>query len=312
MTALPVPDFNFESDDDVVLPLPSPHCCSALSPAAAAAISESTGLMFDPKNPKSCTSNSAVYEARSADGSLWAAKISSHIRRAQIEAFNRNSLPSSQFLVKTVDLVVISPRAILQMEFCEGGDLNFMRMHSDTRKFPETVVWQLIHNIGSALAAIHSSGWMHLDVSPGNILNGNGMFKLADFGTLTEIGRFEQGREGAGPYASQEALEFPGRFQVSGQTDIFSFGVVLLEAISGKLAPRGGSKAYTKLRQEVILPGSKEYKCDCSYELVSLVNEMLFLDPAGRPTAAELVTRACEWEKGLNCTSSGERVRISV
>jgi serine/threonine protein kinase len=299
MAGIPVPVFDFDlDDDDGISSLISPRCFHSLSPATVTSIADETGLIFDPKTPKSCTSNSAVYEAHSRDGTLWAAKICSNIRRAQTEALNRNSLPPNQFLVSTIDLFIVSSKAILQLEYCEGGDLTFLRHSSPNQKFPEPAIWQLIHNISSALVVLHSSGWMHLDISPGNILSGNGVFKLADFGTLTEIGRFEEGSEGAGPYVSPEALEFPhGRFGVTGQTDIFSFGVVLLEMITGKAAPRGGSQGYSRLRQELVVLGSKEYRCECSRELIATVNAMLAVDPGRRPTAEELVRRACGPER---------------
>ncbi|KAH0793837.1 CAMK family protein kinase [Histomonas meleagridis] len=100
-----------------------------------------------------------------------------------------------------------------------------------------------------ALQILHSHELMHLDVSPGNILMTNdGHFKLADFGTLTKINHFTEGDEGAGPYVSPEALAYPnGIHLVTTATDIFlvleSF---LMEAVTGKNAPRGGSQSYAK------------------------------------------------------------------
>jgi membrane-associated tyrosine/threonine-specific cdc2-inhibitory kinase len=140
---------------------------------------------------------------------------------------------------------------------------------------------------------------MHLDVSPGNILRGQGLFKLADFGTLTQIEQFEEGKEGAGPYVSPEALDFPrGRFPVSTQTDIFSFAVVLLEVLTGKWAPRGGSLSYSSLRSGLIGIGSKGYECNCSPEMMTLVNQMLSIDPSQRPTAESLVETSANYTNG--------------
>ena len=152
----------------------------------------------------------------------------------------------------------------------------------------------MIHDIGNALFQLHNSGWMHLDVSPGNILVADDVFKLADFGTLTMIGKFVEGNEGAGPFVSPEALAFPcGQFPVGAPTDIFSFGVVLLESISRQLAPRGGCDGYAKLRRGDIMLGSPGYPTNgCTEELVSFVNLMLSVNPNNRPTAADLVVVA--------------------
>jgi serine/threonine protein kinase len=293
MTGFPIPDFDFDGgSDDCGTAGFSPASTSyyALSSHDLEAIFEASQLRFDPKHPKCCTSNSAVYHARAADGSSWAAKVTPHIRRAQEEAAKRLAIPASPFLVHTINVFVAASRALLQMEFCEIGDLNGIRASLPGKRFPEPIVWELINHIGNALLVVHMNGWIHLDVSPGNILRSDDMFKLADFGTLTPIDGFEEGNEGAGPYVSPEALDFPrGPFPVNSQTDIFSFGVVLLEVITGRLAPRGGSRSYSQLRRGLIGLGSRGYECDCSPRLATLVNQMLAGDPSQRPTSADLV-----------------------
>jgi membrane-associated tyrosine/threonine-specific cdc2-inhibitory kinase len=147
----------------------------------------------------------------------------------------------------------------------------------------------IIHDIGSALSVLHENGWMHLDVSPANILVADNVFKLADFGTMLEIGEFCIGCEGAGPYVSPEALDSVDLGNsVNGATDIFSLGVVLLECASGKQAPRGGESVYRELRNDGILLGSPGFPCDYSEELMCLVNRMLCSDPETRPRAEQL------------------------
>jgi serine/threonine protein kinase len=285
--------FNFDSSsDDDIAPLlsPVPPGYYSMSNQDLQAIFEISRLQFDPKNPRRCTSNSAVYHAQGPDGRAWAAKVTRHIRRAQDEAEKRRVIPNSPFLVETIDIFVTPSRALLQMEFCDDGDLYSIRTALPGKRLPEPVVWDLITHIGNALLVVHDSGWMHLDVSPGNILRSNDTFKLADFGTLTPIGEFHGGDEGAGPYVSQEALDFSsGQPIVNAQADIFSFGVVLLEVITGKRAPRGGPPSYSLLRRGLLGLGSEKYPCDCSQELVDLVNQMLAADPAQRPTSADLV-----------------------
>jgi serine/threonine protein kinase len=152
----------------------------------------------------------------------------------------------------------------------------------------EAEVWKLAHDIGTALSILHTGNWMHLDVSPGNILIGPRCFKLSDFGTLTQIGRFEAGMEGAGPYVSPEALSFPCGGAVTGQTDIFSLGLVLLEVVTGISAPRGGSPGYMQIRNGEIKLGVGKYTCSCSQRLIELINAMIDPDPGRRPTSSGL------------------------
>jgi serine/threonine protein kinase len=76
---------------------------------------------------------------------------------------------------------------------------------------------------------------------------------------------------------------------VTGQTDVFSFGVVLMEALTGQMAPRGGSEGYRRLRRGEIRVGVQPYLSDCSDDLAAIVNAMLSVDPAERPTPRQLV-----------------------
>jgi serine/threonine protein kinase len=204
------------------------------------------------------------------------------------EYLKRLKLPKdSDYLVRTLNLYRVSSKAILQMELCRHGDIS-------QGHFDEVTVWKLIHDVGNGLCQIHQLGWMHLDVSPSNILRDDQIFKLADFGTLTKIGDFVEGNEGAGPYVSPEALAFPyGRNPVNAQTDIFSFGAVLLETLTGQLSPRGGSDGYRKLRRGELGLGSPGYTCSCSDDMTILVNAMLSTNPNCRPTSQDLVEIAC-------------------
>jgi serine/threonine protein kinase len=296
MTGFPVPDFGSDTDDDMpfrdLSPVPPPRL--DLTRQDFTELSAKSGLTFNPEERRSSTSNSYVYVAQSADGRRWAVKITPHASRAELEASNRKALPENEFIVWTVDIFLVRSKALLQMELCEDGDLNSILGSMPDHRLPERDAWQLLFNIANAFIVLHERGWMHLDVSPGNILRGGGLFKLADFGTLTKIGHFAEGNEGAGPYVSPEALAFPNsEFEVNGQTDIFSFGVVMLEMVTGRLAPRGGTSTnYLPLRCGEIQLGSGRYECDCSMELRVIVNEMLARDPSERPTARDLLERA--------------------
>ncbi|KAH0786160.1 CAMK family protein kinase [Histomonas meleagridis] len=279
----PTPDFDFD-DDEEELPIFAqiPGSSHLLTPEEYDELCTNNEIQLT-ETPIRCTNNSAVYTACSQrDNSAYAIKISEHKKRIREEFLKSAQLPDSPFLVKSIACIESPTKALLQMELCEEGDISGLTLN-------EGQVWQLIHDIGSALKVIHYSGMMHLDISPGNILRSFGHYKLADFGTLKQIGTFTEGDEGAGPYVSPEALAYPGIYPVTAQTDIFSFGVVLLEVLTGKSAPRGGSQGYSKLRNGEIKIGSGGYIADCSEHLENLVNAMLSSDPNIRPTSEALV-----------------------
>lgn len=91
--------------------------------------------------------------------------------------------------------------------------------------------------IADALATAHLAGVIHRDIKPENLLiTENGQVKLADFGIarvpnadLTKEGQFL----GTPCYSAPETLR-TGEY--SEQSDLFSFGAVIYEAVSGERA----------------------------------------------------------------------------
>ena len=114
--------------------------------------------------------------------------------------------------------------------------------------------------MADALAAAHAAGIVHRDLKPGNIMvTENGVVKVLDFGlaklteqggvgefarteTIAEAPRPREGMiVGTVSYMSPEQAE--GK-KVDARSDIFSFGAVLYEMITGRRAFGGDSHAF--------------------------------------------------------------------
>ena len=101
--------------------------------------------------------------------------------------------------------------------------------------------------VAQGLAAAHAAGVVHRDLKPGNImLHRDGRVKLVDFGLAKSVASSLQTQEMTESGIILGTAGYMAPEQVRGETtdaraDIFSFGVVLYEMLSGKQAFSGAS-----------------------------------------------------------------------
>ena len=134
-------------------------------------------------------------------------------------------------------------RVFLAMEFLEGETL---RQRIARQSMTQSEIIDVGRQVTKALEAAHAVGIIHRDIKPDNLfLTKQGVLKLMDFGlakparsssdsTLTDSGLVV----GTAAYMSPEQVR--GEV-VDSRSDIFSFGVVLFEMLSGKQAFTGKS-----------------------------------------------------------------------
>jgi serine/threonine protein kinase len=169
----------------------------------------------------------------------------SHRARFHDEAIALAKL-SHERVVTIFDVLDEGGVMALVLQYIDGESLS--RRIDAEGVLPLSFVVKCVRDILPALGAAHKHGIIHRDIKPANILvDGEERSFLADFGIA--VGDFAERRtttgllNGTAPYMSPEQIDRPEDLTVEKKghrSDIYSFGVVLYEMLTGDV-PFGSS-----------------------------------------------------------------------
>jgi len=168
----------------------------------------------------------------------------------------------------------------------------------------------LTAQVADALSYTHRQGILHRDLKPSNVLlTPEGQAMLLDFNLSAELDAVVARVGGTLPYMSPEQLratfvDGPEAVRLDRRSDIFSLGVLLFEALSGQLpfGPKQGSATDLGTVAAICeqhgrgAPDVRTHNRFVDSRLAGLLQRCLAVDPAGRPSSAELLAkelRAC-------------------
>jgi serine/threonine protein kinase len=198
----------------------------------------------------------------------------------QLERFRREARAVAQLshphIVGVIDagedLDPTHSRPYIVFEYVEGETLKDRIRRLGRLPIAEAVAYAI--EIARALGAAHARHIVHRDVKPQNVLiDQEGSAKVTDFGiarTLDEEGLTADGRVlGTTDYVSPEqALGQP----VTGQSDLYSLGIVLWEMLTGDVPFKGDNQvavAMKHVREE--LPDLQTLRPEVSAALAAVV-----------------------------------------
>ncbi|MCP2338644.1 WD40 repeat domain-containing serine/threonine protein kinase [Actinomadura rupiterrae] len=157
---------------------------------------------------------------------------------------------------------------------------------ADQGALPPERVRALGAGLAEGLAAIHSSGLVHRDLKPGNIIVAEDGPRIIDFGIARALDASAMTATGAVigtlAYMSPEQIEAD---EVGPPSDVFSLGGVLAFAATGRgpfEASSPGAIVHRVVSRDPDLDGVEP-------SLAAALAQCLAKDPASRPTAAQLL-----------------------
>lgn len=178
-----------------------------------------------------CLSESASHDPENRKRLLWDGRVAASLRHPNI--------------VRVYEMGAVGARDYVAMEYVPGATLRDVLSRSP---LDEALVAEYALGIAAGIEAAHQGGFAHRDLKPENVIVGeDGRLKLLDFGLAKPTGGQNwrdkpetiRGRfGGTAAYVSPEQAE---GLEVDARTDIFSFGSVLYEMLTGKVAFSAGN-----------------------------------------------------------------------
>ncbi|CAI5505106.1 unnamed protein product [Closterium sp. Naga37s-1] len=185
-----------------------------------------------------------VYRGEGTDGQQWAVKRSKLVSRDTMQVFRKEvsviSQMSHRHLVKLLGYCDTDREHILVYEFVPNGTLaQHLRPKPGEQwaalSFGERV--DIALGTAQALQYLHSFGTpaiIHRDVKSDNILLTDTMqAKVSDFGLLKDMDDADAATSKVAGTPGYLDPEYYRTFKVTTKSDVFSFGVVLLELVTG-------------------------------------------------------------------------------
>jgi eukaryotic-like serine/threonine-protein kinase len=179
------------------------------------------------------------------------------------------------------------PVPYVVMELVDGKSLAAVLARVGRLPWPDAV--RITAEVSAALAAAHSRGIVHRDVTPANVMLTSAGAKVVDFGISALIGENDIDPDGSllgtPAYLAPERLEGG---QVSPATDVYAVGLLIYRTLIGQLPWDVGTTTALLRAHQYMEPEPLPYVEGLPSAVAALVGRCLEKRPEDRPSSAEL------------------------
>jgi serine/threonine protein kinase len=212
--------------------------------------------------------------------------------RFEREARSAASL-SHPNIVGVFDYGQVEGRPYLVLEYVPGGTL----AERLSAQLPDEEVAEIARDIAAGLAHAHEHGIVHRDLKPSNVLfDDEGRAKIADFGVARALSDATLTTTGAVVgTARYMAPEQASGGEVGAESDVYAFGVILFELLTGRPpfeAEHPVADMLTKSWQDA--PAVESIRPDAPLFLATLAASALALDRHARPADGSALVAALD------------------
>ena len=232
----------------------------------------------------------SVYKGEYKEKPVAIKVFDTHLDAQAEEEFRREAQILFHLGLESEYVVPLKKICIEPLNFCMVMDLmecSLYHLLYNGKDLPWTLRWPIVLDIVYGLKDLHAYHIIHRDLKSANILIKNGRAKLADFG-LAKVKNHLEGQFSSpkGTLLWMAPEQLAATPQVTTASDIYSFGIVLLELVTRQL-PRNLWSLQNGFLQ-IAEDKREEVPLSCPSELRSVIDSCRQLLPAKRPTATQV------------------------
>lgn len=135
--------------------------------------------------------------------------------------------------------VIRKPNLAIVTQWCEGSSL-YRCLHVHEKRFDVQQIIEIARQTAQGMDYLHAKNIIHRDLKSNNIFFNDMVVKIGDFGLATVKTRWSGGQQYHQPSGSilwmaPEVIRMKDENPYSFQSDVYAFGIVLYELLSGQL-----------------------------------------------------------------------------